>query len=164
MNKYLKELILGAIITSIIIVFQMLAMPQYITGIIINLIYVVFTLVSGLRTTCYVAVLVPFIASITGILKPVLVPVIPIIILSNLIYVFSVYRIKGNNIFLRILFPPILKALTIFLGGKLFINFFEVHPMFQKMFIVFVSINLMTAFVGNIIGIFLSKRLIRSRT
>jgi len=159
MNKYLKEIVLGAIVTSLIIVLQMTGLPQYITGIIINLIYVVFTLISGLRTTCYVSVLVPFTASMTGILKPVLIPVIPVIILSNLFFVASIHKVKDKNIFLRVFFPPIFKVVIIFLGGKLFITFFQVHPAFQKIFMMFVAINLMTAFVGNIFGIMLSKRM-----
>ena len=89
--KYKSRLV---ILLTITVILEMLGFPSPITGTLVNLMLIFTTLVLNPLAGIFLGVLTPMIALIRGQLPAVLYPLVPAIIIGNIIYVtiFSFYR------------------------------------------------------------------------
>lgn len=94
MNEIKKEkksltLVRTALLFSIALVIQMIRMPPFITGPLMNYILILTTALLGLKSGITIGLLTPLGALLFGIIPPVLAPAIPFIMIGNAIYCLS---------------------------------------------------------------------------
>ena len=81
----LKFITRTAILAALTIVFQMIGLPQMVTGPIVNMLLLTATVMVGAASGAVVGLITPFIALQMGILKPVMAPMMPWISISNVL-------------------------------------------------------------------------------
>ncbi|WP_350343306.1 hypothetical protein PRVXH_002373 [Proteinivorax hydrogeniformans] len=99
-HKHVRFITQTGILLAITLTFQMLGLPQMVTGIVVNAMLVLAALSVGIYGSIIVGGLTPLIAFIRGILPPILGPVIPFIIISNwaLIIIFMIFYKRNKFI------------------------------------------------------------------
>jgi len=126
-NLSIKWITHTAILLAILIVFQMLGLPQYITGPIVNFILLWAVMSNGILSGVLIGLISPLIAFSRGILPAPLGPMIPFIILGNivLVIVFGLFRKKNSNLLfttLGIVIGSILKYLILVNAVKFIVS------------------------------------------
>jgi len=137
-----------AILLAITLAFQMLGLPQPLTGPAVNGMLIFSTLTVGPVGAALIGLLTPVIAFLRGILAPPLGPAIPFIVVANWIYIFAFVGLKKINIYLGLLMGSILK-LAVLAGAIQF--FIAVPPAVAK---ALQFPQLITALVGGVIAFF----------
>ncbi|ACB86263.1 hypothetical protein [Natranaerobius thermophilus] len=152
-NVSVSMLTKTALFLGITLAFQMLALPQYLTGPAINAMLLISTIILGYKSAMVIGALTPVIAFVRGILAPPLGPAIPFIVLGNWLYVILFnYLSKINNI-LAIAVASIAKFAALAIAVRLVI---EVPPQVAQML---QFPQLITALVGGFIALILSPYL-----
>lgn len=100
-----------AILLAITLAFQLLGLPQPLTGPAVNAMLILSTLSMGSVGAALIGMLTPVIAFIRGILPPPLGPAIPFIILGNWALVFTFASLQKINKYLALLAGSIFKLL-----------------------------------------------------
>jgi len=91
-----------ALLLGLTLAFQMLGLPQPVTGPAVNAMLIFSTLFLGPLAGALIGMLTPIIAFTHGILAPALGPAIPFIILGNWVYIFSFAFIRKTNKYLAL--------------------------------------------------------------
>lgn len=150
-SRRLRWVTRTALLFALVIVIQMLGMPQLVTGPLVNMVLFLATFFEGMGSGVVIGFFTPWVAFSRGILPPPLAPMIPFIMMGNalLVVVFSIFRSRRGMVweitgivvsalakylvlsqsvtFLVQVPPPIAKAmqlpqlLTALLGGVLFL-------------------------------------------
>jgi hypothetical protein len=95
-----------AILLSLLLAFQMLGLPQPVTGPVINFILLFAIVLNGFYSSLIIGSVSPVIAFARGILPAPLGPMIPFIILANLVYItiFALARSKTDKPMFSLIF------------------------------------------------------------
>ena len=101
--EYTKWIAKAGLLLALTLVIQMLGFPQFITGPLVNMMLVLSAFLVGGLAGSLIGGLTPLIAIMRGILPPPLAPMIPFIIVGNIILVLSYYFIKDKNNYLAII-------------------------------------------------------------
>lgn len=115
-----------AILLSLLLAFQILGLPQPITGPVVNFILLFTVVLNGFYSSMVIGSLSPLIAFSRGILPAPLGPMIPFIILGNLVYiaVFAIARRKNKKPLyqlLAVVLASVLKYLVLSSAVKFFV-------------------------------------------
>jgi len=115
-----------AILLSLLLAFQILGLPQPITGPVVNFILLFTVVLNGFYSSMVIGALSPLIAFSRGILPAPLGPMIPFIILGNLVYiaVFAIARRKNKKPLyqlLAVVLASVLKYLVLSSAVKFFV-------------------------------------------
>lgn len=102
-----------AILLAITLAFQMLGLPQPITGPAVNCMLILSALTIGPMGAALIGALTPVIAFMRGILAPPLGPAIPFIVVANWVYIFAFAGLKRVNMYLGLLVGAVLKLLIL---------------------------------------------------
>lgn len=133
------------------------SMSQFVTGSVVNLILILSVMVGGLATGITVAALSPVFAFLLGI-GPKLVPIIPFIIVGNIVIVLVWYFIAGRGKTLstpRNILAAVVGALAKF--GVLYLGVVVIAPRLftvpEPMLVMFSYPQLITAAIGGAVAV-----------
>ncbi|HXL03556.1 MAG TPA: ECF transporter S component [Bacillota bacterium] len=147
-----------AILMALTLVIQMLGMPQYVTGPLVNTMLYVAAVFVGIWGGVAIGLVTPLIAFWRGILPPPLGPMIPFIALGNAVLVIVYGLVKRHNRYVAIVAASVIKYFVL-AGAVRFVV--QVPPKIAQMMQV---PQLITALAGGAIATVLSEILIRRGT
>lgn len=130
---------------------------QLITGPIINAILFISVMTLGLRTGILLSFLPSLIALSTGILSLALAPIIPFIILGNILLVVSFHYLKNKNYLFGIISASFLKFAFLYISSSLLFNLFLKKELAGKIAVTMGWIQFLTAIIGGILAFFVLK-------
>jgi len=87
----------ASMLLSVALLFQFIKLGQFFTGTGINATLIIATSLCGPWWAASIGAITPFFAVILGVLPPAIVPIVPFIITSNILYVLTFYYIKDKN-------------------------------------------------------------------
>lgn len=130
---------------------------QWITGVIVNALLIIVFFISGIRSS-YVLSIAPSLAALTSGLLPVfLAPVIPFIMIGNILFVTVIHKTYGHSTgmpgyWIGVLLGALLKAIVIFLPSMLMLKVFLSRSFTIKV-VQMLSINqFATALAGGLLA------------
>ncbi|MGC8777986.1 MAG: ECF transporter S component [Candidatus Caldatribacteriaceae bacterium] len=149
-----------ALLFALVIVIQMLGMPQLVTGPLVNMVLFLATCFEGMGSGLLIGFFTPWVAFSRGILPPPLAPMIPFIMIGNalLVIIFGIFRSKRHVIWE--VAGIILSALAKYLFLSQAVTFLVrvPGPVAQAMQIP----QLITALLGGVLAMALEKVLRRT--
>ncbi len=148
-----KEIILAqfAALTGVAVVAPLLG-NQFISGSIVNAVLFVTVILLGWRSAILVATIPSLIALSTGLLPIVLAPMIPFIIIANIILV-SVYNFSlKKNYWLKVVMAGFLKFVFLFFTSSIVINLFLTEKVAAKIAVIMSWPQFITALVGGLLA------------
>ncbi len=154
--KYTKWIARTGVLLALALVVQFLGFPQYITGPLINMVLFISAMVVGWGGVL-IGGLTPWIAFIRGILPPPLAPMIPFIIMGNIILVIIYYLLRKQNNYLAVVLAASTKFAVLSYGVKHVVN---IPPKVAQMMQL---PQLLTALAGGLLALFLLKALARTQ-
>jgi hypothetical protein len=144
-----------AILMALTLVIQMMGMPQYATGPLVNTMLYVASVFVGIWGGVAIGLITPVIAFWRGILPPPLGPMIPFIALGNAVLVIVYGLVVKRNKYVAIVAASVIKYLVLAAAVRFVV---AVPPKIAQMMQV---PQLMTALAGGAIAILLSEILIQ---
>jgi hypothetical protein len=144
-----------AILMALTLAIQMMGMPQYVTGPLVNTMLYVAAVFVGIWGGVAIGLITPVVAFWRGILPPPLGPMIPFIALGNVILVIVYGLLEKRNKYVAVVAASIIKYLVLAGAVRLIV---AVPPKIAQMMQV---PQLITALAGGAIAILLSEILIR---
>lgn len=162
-----------AIFIALVIVVQAATAPlgQYVTGSLVNLVLIMAAVLSGLASGMTVALTSPVVAFLLGI-GPKLFPIVPIIMIGNLVIVLIWHLFVGRanqpvtlNYIIAIVLGALAKFLVLFIGAGLIMIPLVLkleEPQATVMKTMFSYPQLITATIGGIVATPLSMALSKS--
>ena len=142
-----------AILLAVALVFQLGSFPQPVTGPVINLVLYLSALITGMVSGIIIGLFTPLVASLTGILPAALAPMIPFIVLGNVVLVIIFSLLKEKNIFLAVGLAAVAKFMLL-AGAVEFLV--DVPPGVSRMM---TFPQLLTALGGGVLAVIVYKAL-----
>ncbi|MEA3453103.1 MAG: iron hydrogenase [Patescibacteria group bacterium] len=132
---------------------------QAITGPIVNATLFISTIFLGIRAGILISLLPSIIALSTGILPLALAPMIPFIMMGNIILVLSFDFLRGKNYWLRIFTASALKFIFLFSSSSILVNLITKTAIANRVAIIMSWPQFLTAIAGGIIAYLVSKKI-----
>jgi hypothetical protein len=154
-NKIDSLFLAKVFILASILVFAPLLKNQIITGPLVNFILFVSVVLLGRNTALSLCIFPSVISLLTGFLPVIMAPVIPFIIISNMILVL-VFDYLKNNQYLAILSSAMVKFLFLWATSFFAISMFA-KPVAQKVAAMFTYPQFFTALAGGALAILVLK-------
>ena len=131
---------------------------QPITGLIVNAIFFITVSLLGIKYALLIGLIPSLIALLTGLLPVILVPMIPFIMLSNIILIITFFCLKNKNYWLGIIAASVLKFIFLFTTSSVVINLLLKKEIATKVAEMMSWPQLLTALGGGVIAyIFLNS-------
>ena len=162
MNK-IKIVALNGVVLAATIALQMINLPNIVTGVIVNSIFIFMTLHAGVRSSVVLCLLSPFGALISGHLAGPMYPVLPVIAIGNALMVILFSKFYNKSMWKRLLIPAFVKALFIGLIGLLAVNLFLPDKVANFILFGVLGIQFFTAVPGIWFGIKLNAVISRGK-
>jgi len=133
---------------------------QLLTGTIVNASLLVAVMLLGLRGAAVLAFMPSVISLFTGLLSPAMAPMVPFIIMSNIILITMFSMLKEKNYWMGAISGAILKFAFLSLTSSFVIGLFVKPEVAAKIAVMMSWPQLVTALLGGIIayGVYLKKR------
>ena len=155
-NK-IKSIALNGIMLALTVALQAVNLPNILTGVIVNSIFVFILFYVGIKSSIILCLLSPLFGFLTGHVPVFMYPVLPMIALGNTLLVVTLQKLEKKSKWLQLLLPALIKALVIGLGGLLMISIFIPDKIQNFIFLTVLGIQFFTAVPGIWLGIKLSK-------
>ncbi len=149
-NIITKELAYVALFTTIAIIAPF-AGNQMITGPVVNATLFLSVLFAGLQGAIMVALFPSIIAIFTGILPFAMIPMIPFIIIGNILLVAVFYSFK-ENFFKGVVLASFAKFLFLYLLSILLFNILKISVINSQMIAIMGWLQLLTALLGGVLA------------
>jgi hypothetical protein len=125
---------------------------QFISGPLVNAMLIIVTVVLGKRSAWALALIPSPVALLTGVLPLALMPMVPLIMISNLILIWGFDVWRNKNFFLALGLGSVLKFLFLF-GTSHLLNTVYLHGALPKPILLMMSYpQLLTALMGGVIA------------
>jgi hypothetical protein len=98
-----------AFLLALTVAFQGLKLGQFFTGPLVNAVLYISAYAVGWPAGMIIGAITPWIALLVGILKPVLAPAVPFIMLGNVLLVFVFYILRNFNSYIAVVVASIVK-------------------------------------------------------
>ena len=157
-NKTVK-LTLTGLCLAVILAVQIAGMPNLLTGIAVNAVFVFLFLYAGLQSALFICILSPFGGIISGHLPAPMYPLLPVIIVGNLLLVLLYKILHNKKAFLRFFMPSLAKGLFIYLTGSAVIEWLEITTKIKWLVFAVTGIQTFTAIMGIILGESIYRRI-----
>lgn len=136
-----------------------LAQNQFITGTVVNATLFVSTALLGVQVGILIGLFPSLIALSVGLLPFVLAPMIPFIIIGNLLLVMTFGRLEGKNYLMRIVLASVLKFGFLFAMSFFVVDIIMKSEVASKVAVMLSWPQLVTALAGGVVSlIFIKKR------
>ena len=152
MPNRLKTLAYTGLSLALIMALQIVGLPNLLTGIAVNAVFIFTICFLGLRPALFLGFLSPVGGLFSGHLPAVMYPVLPVIMVGNLGFIFVYSHLKQSGRLLRYLIPSAVKAVWIFAVGMLVIQFMELSGNVKWLIVPVLGIQFLTAFAGTLVG------------
>lgn len=136
---------------------------QYITGTIVNAGLLISAAVFGFSSTLVLCFLPSLIALASGTLPAVLAPMIPFIILGNILLVYTFNLLRKNNYWVGLISAALLKFSLLFFASNMIIDLFIKKQVAVKIAIMMGYPQLITALLGGAVAFFVINKLERNK-
>lgn len=156
MRSRLQNISLTGLSLALILALQIVGLPNLLTGIAVNAIFVFMVGYSGSRPALFIGLLSPVGGFFSGHLPAIMYPIIPVIMAGNLLFIAAYAGLKKYFWLPRLLLPALVKALFIFALGMALINWLEIAGQVKWLIVPVLGIQFITA----LIGIFLGEKLL----
>ena len=125
---------------------------QALTGTIVNAVLIISAVILGRKEAFTIGIFPSLISIVTGLLAPAVSYLIPLIILSNIILIFSFDILRRNNYWKGIIWGSVLKFSFLYLSGIVLIKIFEWNAEARIIAMMFSWQQLLTALSGGIVA------------
>ena len=125
---------------------------QGITGPIVNAVILIAVVVLGLNKALLICMLPSMVALSVGLLPAALAPMIPFIILGNMVLAFAFSKLYKNNFWVAVGVASLTKFTFIFLTGKILIEYFINSSISSKILAIISWPQFLTALAGGVIA------------
>lgn len=129
-----------------------LAMHQAITGTIVNATLFISTILLGYKAGIFVGITPSLIAFSLGLLPAPLAPMIPFIIISNILLVLTFSGLKNTNFWIKIATASTIKFIFLFATSSIVIKFWIAGEIGSKIAIMMSWPQLLTALAGGVLA------------
>ncbi len=127
---------------------------QPITGPIVNAVFFIAVALVGAQNTVLIGLLPSLIALSTGLLPALLAPMIPFIMVSNIILIITFSYFKERNFFAAVVVSSVLKFLFLASTSQIVVHLITQKIIAQKAALMMGWWQLITALIGGIIAYF----------
>jgi hypothetical protein len=148
----LKKLILTGLGLALIFAIQFISLPNIITGIAVNAIFIFYINYVGLRYATFIGFLSPLGGTLSGHLASFLYPLIPVIVIGNSAYIFAYHFLAKSKLAIRMFVPAIIKAVLIGGIGWIVVKQLDVPEKFKWVVFAVLGIQFLTASLGALLG------------
>ena len=159
-NK-IRAIAVTGIMLAITVALQAVNLPNIVTGVIVNSIFVFIFFYVGLKSAMTLCLLSPLSGFVTGHLPAIMYPVLPIIAIGNCFLILVLSNLKSSSTWAKILLPSFIKALIIGLGGKLMVHLFVPDKIHDFWIFSVLEIQFFTAMLGIWLGLKLRNDVIK---
>lgn len=125
---------------------------QAVTGTIVNAILIIALIMLGRKEAIMIGIFPSIFSIVFGILSPVVLPLIPFIIVSNIVLILTLDILRKNSYWKGVIWGSILKFLLLYFSGIILVNFFELNDLAKIIAMMFSWQQLATAFSGGIVA------------
>ena len=125
---------------------------QAVTGTIVNAVLIITVVMLGRKEAITIGLFPSLISIVTGILIPAVIPLIPFIIFSNIIFIFAVSFIGEESYWKGIVWGSIAKFMFLSVSGIILVKVFEFDSMSKVIAMMFSWQQLLTALSGGIVA------------
>ncbi|NCB47142.1 hypothetical protein EOM81_09015 [bacterium] len=136
------------LLLAIIIALQFIKLPTPVLGVIVNSIFIFATLYTSHKHAYVLAILSPIGAFLTGTLAAPLLPLVPVILLGNIAYIYIFKCCKESSYLMRVLFPALLKGFLVSFVGYSLLGYLNLTSTLQWLIIPVLGIQFITAALG----------------
>jgi len=147
-------------LTGIVTVAPLLG-HQIITGSIVNAALFISVILLGIRGAVLIALVPSLIAFTVGLLPSVLVPIIPFIIIGNIILISIFAFLRQKNYWLAIISASFIKFIFLFSISSVVVNLLFQKEIAQSISIMMSWPQLLTALIGGLIAYLFLNKLIK---
>ena len=125
---------------------------QAVTGTIVNAALIMALVMLGRKEAITIGIFPSLISVVTGLLVPAVVPLVPFIILSNIILILAVSFIGKENYWKGIIFGSIAKFAFLSISGIILVRVFEWNSLSKIIAMMFSWQQLLTALAGGVVA------------
>lgn len=125
---------------------------QAVTGTIVNAALIIAVIILGKKEAITIGLFPSLISVVTGFLVPAVVPLIPFIILSNMILILAFDILRKGGYWKGIFWGSILKFSFLYISGIILIKIFESDNLSRIITLMFNWQQLLTALTGGIVA------------
>ena len=125
---------------------------QAVTGTIVNAVLIIATVILGRKEAFTIGIFPSLISVVTGLLVPAVAPLIPFIILSNIILIYIFSFIGREHYWKGIVWSSVLKFSFLYIAGIVIIKIFEWNSEAKIIAMMFNWQQLATALSGGIVA------------
>lgn len=122
MNGRIKFLTRTAILLALTVAFQSLKLGQFFTGPLVNAVLFISACTVGWQAGVFIGAITPWIALLVGILKPVLAPAVPFIMLGNALLVIVFSFLKPLNSYMAVLVSSVSKFGILYIATRFLLH------------------------------------------
>lgn len=152
----LRPLILAGLCLALVLAIQAFRLPNPVTGIAVNAVFITAVHLVGGNGAMALGALTPVGAALTGHLDLPLLPLLPAIILGNMLFIALYAKLSGTA---RYLVPALIKALVIGAGGWGIARVVNLPVQYQPLLAMVLGIQFFTALFGILTGEQIVRRL-----
>lgn len=158
-KQIIRNLALQGIMLAVILSLQVTNLPNIVTGVFVNSIFIFTALYIGTRGAVVLCILSPLGGILSGHVPAFMYPTLPVIAIGNVLLVGLFSMLVNQNLWLRLILPAFIKALFIGLGGLVIMEFFVPEKLANWLVFTVLGIQFFTAIPGIWLGIKLFKKL-----
>ncbi len=152
MLRSISSVAITGVLLACILAVQALRLPTPIAGIMVNGILIFSILQIGTSHGAVLAVLSPIGAFLTGTLAAPLYPLIPVILLGNLFYVFLYGGVLKKSRIVRLLMPALVKGLFMAGAGFTLVKYLAIGEKVKWLLIPVLGLQTVTAVLGTLVA------------
>jgi hypothetical protein len=151
-RKGIRLLAVTGLSLALLLAMQMLGLPNLVTGVAVNGIFIFVLFYAGLKAAIFLCVLSPIGGLVTGHLPPIMYPLVPVIVVGNLFFVVFFFRFLRFSRFFRTLLAATAKSLFIFFAGSGVLSLLNLTDKVKWLIVPILGIQFFTAFAGAMLG------------
>ncbi len=148
----LQRFCYAGVLLGFILALQMLRLPNIVTGVVVNAVFIIIFYRSGLKLAVASGMLSPFGGVMTGHMPVTFYPLIPVIILGNVAFILGYGFLEKKTIWIRVIFPAFLKAMLIGIIGLVVIKQLNIGENLKWAVGAVLGIQFFTATIGVLLA------------
>ncbi|MDD3001889.1 MAG: hypothetical protein PHF29_09060 [Candidatus Riflebacteria bacterium] len=161
--RFVNTTITGLLL-AIIIALQFVKLPIPVLGVIINSFFIFGALYTTDKHAYVLAILTPIAAFTTGTLAAPLLPLVPVILLGNVAYIYIFARCKNSSYIMRLLFPSLLKGFFISFIGYSLLSHLNLTATLEWLIIPVLGVQFLTSALGIVLAEVLHRHIPKLHT
>jgi hypothetical protein len=126
MHGKVRQITRTALLLALAVAFQGLKLGQFFTGPLVNAVLYISAFEVGWPSGVIIGAITPLIALLVGILKPVLAPAIPFIMLGNALLVLVFWKFRNFNSFIAVIAASTVKFGVLYISTA-FLLYCQIH-------------------------------------